>query len=492
MGVGDDRPIVTVCGLGPGAPDLLTERTVEILNGPGPRFLRTARHPGAERFAANAVTFDAVYDAAGSFDEVYATITDEIAAAAFEGGRVTYCVPGSPLVLERSVAMLRARDDVEVELVPALSFLDEVWARLGVDPVDDGVRLIDGHRFGVEAAGERGPLLIAHAHAPWVLSDVKLALLAHEQPDDQMIVVLQRLGTADEQVFEVPLVELDRRVEPDHLTSLYLPTVAAPVGRSLLGSVELMMRLRTDCPWDRAQDHASLRKYLIEEAYEVLDVLDRIADLEPDAGPGTRSGQPDEAVVDAFEELESELGDLWLQILFHSRLAEEAGHFDISDVATTLTAKMIGRHPHVFGTDSPTLRSRATGEEATTEVVEARWEQLKAAENLRSSVLDGIPPALPSLARAAKVLKRVTSEHGVPRPGPWLERLTVHAGPPVDTAEIGRLLMAVVELARAAGVDSEQALREALNALTASVREHERATGARAGHADAGLSWVVG
>lgn len=513
----DDRPTITICGLGPGAPDLLTERTTTILRRSDPLYLRTSRHPGAERFAADAVSFDPVYDAAGSFAEVYRTITETLVEAAEEGGRVTYCVPGSPLVLERSVAALRARDDVAVELIPALSFLDTTWARLAVDPIDEGVRLIDGHRFAVEAAGERGPLLVAHVHAQWVLSDIKLALLDDDGGDSRSAIVLQRLGTEEEAVFEVSIEDLDRRVDADHLTSLYLPTVDAPIGRSLIGSVELMRRLRLECPWDAEQDHATLRRYLLEETYEVLDVLDRIARLSTDrggSGPPSATTSPadttiDGELVDAFEQLEGELGDLWLQILFHSRLASEAGYFDISDVAATLTAKMIGRHPHVFGTDDPDLSTRASDNTATAAGVEAQWERLKADENRRSSVLDGVPAAMPSLARAAKILKRVTAAYGPPHRGRWAERLGLGGGPGTtvetgrrvdstrsvveDEMDLGRLLLAAVEAGREAGIDAEQALRVATNALVASVRSHEQPTGTGDGGTERPpLAWVVG
>ncbi|MEL6984348.1 MAG: SAM-dependent methyltransferase, partial [Actinomycetota bacterium] len=158
---------ITVCGLGPGGPGGLTEATAAALAGPDPVHLRTRRHPTAER-AAGAASFDDLYEQADTFDEVYQTIADSLTAEAERHGRVVYAVPGSPLILERSVRHLRDRaaadPALEVELLPALSFLDEAWARLGVDPVDDGVRLVDGHRFAVEAAGERGPLLVAHAH----------------------------------------------------------------------------------------------------------------------------------------------------------------------------------------------------------------------------------------------------------------------------------------------------------------------------------------
>ena len=114
-------------------------------------------------------------------------------AAAIDVGEVLYAVPGSPLVLERSVRYLVADDRVECTVLPALSFLDVAYARLGIDPVEVGLRLIDGHEFAVAAAGERGPLLVAHTHANWVLSDIKLAV--EDARGDEEVVILQRLGT---------------------------------------------------------------------------------------------------------------------------------------------------------------------------------------------------------------------------------------------------------------------------------------------------------
>ena len=139
------------------------------------RYLRTSRHP-----TAGVVPGDQLrrrLRAAASLDDVYPAIVERLVAApADEHGEVLYAVPGSPLVAERTVELLRADPRVEVEIVPALSFLDLAWARLGVDPLAAGVRLVDGHRFAVEAAGQPGPLLVAQCDTRLVLSDIKLAL----------------------------------------------------------------------------------------------------------------------------------------------------------------------------------------------------------------------------------------------------------------------------------------------------------------------------
>ncbi len=473
------KPTVTVAGLGPGRPGAMTEETRELLGRPGPRFVRTRRHPTAGEID-DARAFDDLYDRAESFHQVYEAIGDLVATAAIEHGHATYLVPGSPLVLERSVRVLRARPDLEVRLLPAMSFLDEVWARLGVDPVDDGVRLVDGHRFATEAADQRGPLLVAHVHAQWVLSDIKLAV---EADDDQKIIVLQRLGTDEEHVVEVPWNDLDRVIEADHLTSLYIPELRRPVGAELIGSIELMARLRADCPWDRAQDHSSLRKYLLEESYEVLDALNRVIDaLSDDDGDGGGT-----EVARAYEELEGELGDLWFQILFHSQLAAEQGQFTVADVARSLTDKMVHRHPHVF--EGSGLESDAANDDGFV-IREGVWEERKQAETGRSSAFDGIPTTLPGLSLADKVLSRATRALGPPaRSGSVVDDVEaalgsmLMEGDPADAA-VGRLIMAAVWLARDLGVDAELAVRARARATAAELRQRERPVSEAA--------WVVG
>ncbi len=471
------EPRITICGLGPGGPGRLTQQTADTLAGPDPVYLRTARHPGAAS-VVGAIAFDHVYEAADSFDEVYRSIADELVAAAMANGHVVYAVPGSPLVLERSVRRLRSQDEVATTLLPAVSFLDEVWARLEVDPVDDGVRLVDGLRFATDAADQRGPLLVAHVHGQWVLSDIKLAL---DVGPEQKVIVLQRLGTDEERVFEVDWPDLDRAVEADHLTSLYLPELVAPVGLQLARSVELMRRLRRDCPWDREQTHASLRRYLIEEAYEVIDAIDAIGredatgreaegrsaadgDVAEAAPVADWSAADGSVAADRYGELEEELGDLWFQILFHAELAAEAGQFTIAEVAEGLCDKMIRRHPHVYG-----------GADAVDGSIPENWERLKQQEKVRSSAIDGIPASLPALAKAEKVLKKADVAGAAARFGD-LERLvgSTVAGDTTE-AQFGTLLLAMVELGRRQGLHAEQALRAATTRAATAFRIAEAA-----------------
>ena len=187
---------VTVVGLGPAGPDLVTAAALDAIARIDVRFVRTTRHPSAS-LVGGAASFDEVYEASSSMDEVYETIVDRLVAAAVEHGEVLYAVPGSPAVAERTVHLLVAREDVEVEVIPALSFLDLAWTRLGVDPFAAGVRVVDGHRFAVEAAGQRGPLLVGQCDSREALSEIKLAF---EDLGPTTVFVLQRLGLPDESI----------------------------------------------------------------------------------------------------------------------------------------------------------------------------------------------------------------------------------------------------------------------------------------------------
>ncbi|HEY9557396.1 MAG TPA: MazG family protein, partial [Acidimicrobiales bacterium] len=407
-------------GLGPAGPDLLTAGTLDAIGAASRRFLRTRRHPAAVA-VPDAEDFDAVYEASASFDEVYAAIVEAVVAAAEADGEVLYAVPGSPVVAERTVELLHADPRVELEVLPALSFLDLAWARLGVDPVALGARMVDGRRFAVEAAGERGPLLVGQCDRPHVLSDIKLSV-----EDGPLVTVLQRLGLPDESVREVAWDDLDRAFEPDHLTSLWIPELGEPVAGEVARFHELVRTLRAECPWDREQTHASLTRHLLEETYEVLDAIEHV----------------DEDTGEGFEHLEEELGDLLFQVVFHAVLAAEEGQFTLADIARGIHDKLVARHPHVFDPDA---------EATDVAQLSTDWEKAKVAEKGRASVMDGIPAALPALAYAAKIQKKAASQSVDWRtlaagigPGSWAERL-----------------LDLVDKARTAGRDAETDLRRA-------------------------------
>jgi tetrapyrrole methylase family protein/MazG family protein len=419
----------------------LTAQTAALVAAVPVRFLRTARHPAAAA-VPGATSFDDLYERAATFEDVYRDIVDTLVGAAEAHGHVLYAVPGSPAVAERSVELLRADGRVDVDIVAALSCLDLIWARLGIDPLANGVRIVDGRRFATDAAGERGPILVLQCDQRHVLSEVKLAV------DDvaglPSVVVLQRVGLPDERIVEVQWDELDRAVEPDHLTSLWIPELAAPVGYELVRFAELVRTLRERCPWDREQTHQTLTRHLLEETYEVLEAVEGL-----DAPGG-------------YAHLEEELGDLLFQVYFHATLATEEGQFTLADVARGIHDKLVRRHPHVFG----------SVEADTADQVVSNWEQIKRAEKGRTSIMEGIPGALPSLLYAHKVQRKAASvgfdwddvEGAYPKVTEELDEVRAAATEANDDAvagEVGDLLFACVNVARHLGVDPEAALRAA-------------------------------
>lgn len=429
-----DLPTVHVVGLGPAGPDLVTAGTLALVDRVPVRFLRTVRHPAAS-VLEGAPSFDHHYESAERIEDVYAAVLEDLVAAAAAHGEVVYAVPGSPVVAEHTVELLLADDRIRTVVHAALSFADLTWVRLGVDPVAQGVRIVDAHRFDVEAAGERGPLLVCQCDSQFVLSDVKLAV---EDPPTAPVVVLQRLGLPDEAVFTVAWEDLDREVVADHLTSLWVPELGAPVAGEVARLVALVRRLRTEDPWKAEQTHRSLQPYLVEESYEVLEALDR---MDPVGGEGA-------------EELAEELGDLLYQVVLHAVLGAEAGWFDLADVATGIHDKLVSRHPHLFDP------ARSDGPPPTVDELVAGWESAKQAEKGRGSRFDGIPPGLPALVYAAKVARKAGSGDG---------------SGPTDEDAVASALEALVEAAVASGVDPEGALRRATDRRVDALRtaEHE-------------------
>lgn len=434
---------VIIVGLGPGGPEYVTQQTLEAIAGCPHRFIRTTRHPSAG-LVGDAIAFDDVYESSDTFADVYAEIADRLVEAATVHGEVLYAVPGSPLVLERSVRRLLDDERIECSVLPAMSFLDVAYARLGIDPVESGVRLIDGHEFVTAAAGDHGPLFVAHTHANWVLSDIKLAV--EGATGDEPVVILQRLGAPDELITTTTWQELDRTVEADHLTCIYIPRLGSPVGQSLVRFHELARTLREQCPWDREQTHQSLVKYLLEETYEVVDALH---ELDP------ADASSDTALIE-------ELGDLLYQIEFHATIAEQEGRFTMVDVVEGIHDKLVRRHPHVFG----------EVEAADAGTVVANWDAIKHAEKGRTSVFDGVATSQPSLSYAYHV-QRKAAKVGFDWPDvdgalPKIAEETAELLAAVKTGErrhiddeLGDLLFAVVNVARHLDVEPEAALRVA-------------------------------
>jgi tetrapyrrole methylase family protein/MazG family protein len=405
--------------------------------------VRTLQHPAASELAiARPVqSCDDLYQQT-TFEEVYDAIADRVIESSLQIDTI-YAVPGSPLIGELAVEKIRRR--VEAEVMPGESFLDALLSAVGYDPLDRGLKVLNAHRMPFPLVVD-GPTVIAHLDLEVVLADVSSQLSRVVGEGTRAMVVVDA-GGPDESVVAVNLDSVDTGLAGIR-TSMFID----PVPGGLVGAVQVMARLREECPWDRKQTHESLVKNLIEETYELV-----------------------EAITSGSEgQLEDELGDVLLQVLFHANIARQSGAFDIEDVAENLRQKLVRRHPHVFG----------TVEVEDADEVKQNWERIKETERgaARESALDGIPVGLPGLDRAGKIQRRA-AEVGFDwtEPGPVLAKLNEEIGeleqvlgdPARASEELGDVLFTVVNLARHLGIDPELAVRGTIERFSERFRAME-------------------
>lgn len=432
------KPSITVVSLGPGDPSLLTLQSADALRGAKRLILRTARHRAASWLEEQSVTFEALddyYDRFDDFDEMHAAMAAYLWQEAARGA-LTFAV-----IDAASDGALRALrhcmpPEGKLEVLPGLSMADRCLAQLpALHP--GRLRAIPAIDCPGAAPDPSMPLLITELWNPALAGDVKL-WLGDLYDDETEIVLFPSTAQMNRKPITIPLMELDRQRAYDHTVCAYIPTVTLQnrqryCFQDLLRVMDTL-RAPGGCPWDGKQTHASLRKYLIEEAYEVAGAIDE--------------GDPDH--------LADELGDVLLQVVFHAGIGRDHGEFNISDVTTAICRKMIHRHPQVFSGQSP-----------------ADWEQLKKAEKgltTQGEVLADVSRALPSLTRAAKVQKKAadvgfdwdSAEEALPKVHEEAKELQEELAARRDPwEEMGDLLFSCVNVARLCGVDPEEALQKA-------------------------------
>ena len=442
------QPDIIILGLGPGDPGLLTRRAWEIINSKTEIFLRTDQHPTVSGFPEGLIihSFDYLYEGDIPFQEVYQGITAEIINLAKKSPGVVYAVPGDPFIAEATPAMILSQaklENLSVEIVPGVSFLEPTFAALGMDPLPqltilDALELQEAH-FPPFPPDQ--PTLIAQLYSNEVASNVKLTLMT-TFPDDHSVILIHDAGSDSELVENIPLFELDRSSKIKNRSAVLVPPLDQ--GTSLESFQEIIAHLRAPdgCPWDREQDHQSLRTNLLEETYESLEAIDA---NDPIA-------------------MQEEFGDLLLQIILHAQIAAEYGEFTMNEVIRGIYLKIVQRHPHVF----EDLRLDQPDE------VIKNWERIKAEERrtngeLDKGLLDGVPGSLPSLTQAQTYQKRAA------RMGfDWEDIKDVLDKIPEEileindaevqedrVREIGDLLFSIVNVARWLKIDAESSLRDA-------------------------------
>lgn len=439
------KPSMTVVSLGPGDAGLLTIQTADKLRSARRLVLRTERHRVTAWLKEQGVsytTLDEMYDQYDDFDRMHEAMAQKLWAMAGQSGSITYAVIDA--ATDGSVRAIHASKPVEgtLTVLPGVSRIDACLALLPGEQSGQ-VRLLPAEDCPTAEHDPSMPLLITELWHPMLASQVKLWLT--DLYDDEMKVFFYPSSAkVNRKPVELPLMELDRQRTYDHTVCVYIP--AAPLESRqrycFADLVRIMSILRgpDGCPWDREQTHESLRKYLIEEAYETIGAID--------------GGNPDE--------IADELGDVLLQIVFHADVAKAHQTFTISDVTTAICHKMIYRHAHIFGSDHC----------ETAEEVSQNWERLKKAEKgltTQTSVMEDVSRGLTALMRASKVQKKA-AQVGFDWPDamsalPKVEEEAAevraeleNGGDPAE--ELGDLLFACVNVVRLCGLEPELILRQ--------------------------------
>ncbi len=514
-------PII-VAGLGPGAWEQVTLEVKTLLDGADAIYLRTTTHPTADHLPTHLKihSFDHLYESQAHFEDIYVQIATELLklAAATGDQSIIYCVPGHPAIGEASVRHLRrmsAEAGVEVRLVAGLSFIEPVCTALGVDPLEHGLQIVDATElagYGTQPTNSNPksqitppnevkgknpqsairnpqseepflfspfslpvepaafpaltglspmyPVLLCQVYNDRVASACKL-LLMERYPDEHPVKVVLNAGVpGQERLIETTIADMDRGHGINHLACVYIPPLEPlSLPREFNSLVYVMGRLRGPggCPWDREQTHDSIKHHLLEEAYEAVDAMD--------------AGDP--------EMLAEELGDLLLQVVFHSQLAVSAEEFTLADVVGHIVSKLIRRHPHVFGDVEVTGADHVV---RNWEVIKAGEREAKAKAGRKfaaaeaaeqglegTGLLLSVPRAMPALERAQQLQVRAarvgfdwTNIEGVfDKVREEVAELQNEEGKERRTEELGDLFFALVNLAQWMGINAEESLRRA-------------------------------
>ena len=370
---------ISIVGLGPGDYSLISQGALDVLCSSPNVYLRTKKHPTVDQLQQKIeyTALDYFYENEENFEEVYNKISEFI----IEKGKdeeLVYAVPGHPRVAEKTVGIiedLAKKNNIELEIIPSMSFVDAMYNYLGIDPAE-GFKLLDAFELEESYIDINTNTIITQVYDSFIASNVKLKLMEYYD-DEQEVCIVNGAGIKElESKTYVKLYEMDRHVDLySYLTSLYIPKSTKKLYNTVHDLQKIMKQLRgpSGCEWDKKQTHESLKKYLIEEAYEVNQAIDN----------------------DDIDELIEELGDVLLQVIFHCEIGEEEGYFNLGDVSSSICNKLIHRHPHVFKNIDIDMNK-----------FDKTWEELKKEEKGEETVTESltrIPQHLPALIKAEKI-----------------------------------------------------------------------------------------
>ncbi|EOU1596051.1 nucleoside triphosphate pyrophosphohydrolase [Clostridium perfringens] len=438
--------MLKIMGLGPGAYEALTIGALKELKNNKNIYFRTEKHPTVDFLKDEGIKFesyDHAYEKYDSFDDVYKYIAEDLITKIKDDEDLIYAVPGHPLVAEKSVINLIElckENNIQYEVLPAVSFVDAMMEALQVDPIE-GVKIIDAFDMKNQILDKRVGTIITQVYNNFIASEVKLRLLDGYEDDTEIIFVRAAGVEGLESIRKIPLYELDWQEDIDYLTSIYIPKDLGNKKdfQDLLDIIETL-RNPGGCPWDREQTHESLKSALLEECYEVIDAIEN---------------EDEDALIE-------ELGDVLLQVVFHASIGKEDGYFDIMDVIGGISNKMINRHPHVFGNE----------EVNTSEQVLVNWDEIKKEEKgikTLTEEMQNIAKSLPATTRAYKVQKKAKkvgfdwddvncAMDKVKEELNEIKEVYNCEDKSIIEGEVGDLLFACINVARFLEVDGELAL----------------------------------
>jgi tetrapyrrole methylase family protein/MazG family protein len=372
---------IQIIGMGPGKLDDLTVGAFSALNEGIPNYARTGRHPIINEIKDKNIelhTFDEYFEKYDSFEEIYNNITIKIVELSEKYGKINYCTAGSPYYSDIITKKLidEYKDEINIIIIDGMSFLDKC-IKLSGAPNYKSIKILDCIEVDEFSFDVNSINIITQVYDRETASQLKIKLM--ETYSDDLIV--QIIDILDETVKKVPLYELDQ--EKKYGFSTYFCIYSIEISKKTVYNINNLLKIMKilrgpdGCQWDKRQTHKTLRQHVIEEAYEVVDAIDN----------------------EDVDNLIEELGDLLLQVVFHSQIGSEEGYLNFNDIVTRVCNKMYSRHPHVFGDVKANTIDEALDS----------WENAKQKEknfNTYTENLKNVPKSLSPLSRSYKIQKR--------------------------------------------------------------------------------------
>ncbi|MBB2508999.1 Nucleoside triphosphate pyrophosphohydrolase/pyrophosphatase MazG [Staphylococcus cohnii subsp. cohnii] len=328
---------ITVVGLGNYGIEDLPLGIYKFLKKQTLVYTRTFDHPVIQDLTMEGInieSFDQEYKNHDAFQNVYEAIVSKLINTA-KDNNIVYTVPGHPRVAETTTVYLeqyaQKHSDIEVEILGGKSFIDDIFEAVKVDP-NDGFTMLDATDLQKEKLNIRTHTLITQVYSAMVAGDLKVTLM-ERYSDDQLVYIVDGARNNYANVIKTPLYEIDHHDEVfNNITSVFIPKVEIEETyfgdfNYAVGIIDHLVDDEKGCPWDKVQTHHTLKRYLLEETFELFEAIDN---------------------EDDWHMIE-ELGDILLQVLLHASIGKKEGYMDINEVIQSLSEKMIRRHPHVFG-----------------------------------------------------------------------------------------------------------------------------------------------